>query len=755
MDRRELMDRSRQEFSKRADAVGARFGIDFAKGEPSSAHVQPAAFFFKFEQVENLLQLIRQRLPEQAERIVALAEKIRAHRFDLLGYEDLDYGSSINWNLDLVHGKAAPRKPFYRIHYLDFAEVGDSKVTWELNRHQHLVTLAKAYRLTGDERYANEIRSQWRDWHASNPYPVGINWASSLEVAFRSLSWVWMYYLLEGTPVLDSGFRQEWLRAQALNGRYLERYLSTYFSPNTHLLGEAVGLFFLGTLCGELSGGARWKTTGWQIVLEEARRQVNPDGLHFEQSTYYHVYALDWFLHAALLASANGQSLPKELEQTLERMMNALFRLSLAGPPAGFGDDDGGRVFDPRRSRAEHMPDPLAAGAILFNRADFKRLAGGLREETIWLLGQSGVEEWDRIKADAQPAKMVSTGFESAGVYVLAAAGSQLVIRGGPAIAQTYGHSHADALSLCLQTGGRQLLIDSGTGEYVGEGNVRNLFRGTAMHNTLRVDGKDQREPAGPFSWEQHVRVRTEQWITGESFNLFLGSHDGYERLPAPAVHRRWIVALKSGIFLVRDLAEGKGEHRLDISWHLAAELQRQPKHVFQIKNLPQGLAVLSVQGHGWAEEIHEDVCSPVYGQQRKTMVLNFGTEVSLPTEFVTLLIPLTEVDRAPGTFTSVGLSEGASPVRAYRYQPNGWDYRFFFGHKEQPWESGAVASDAEFLCLSHAGTAQPDIILCNGSYVKIDGTRILSMKRPVARCELTQGNVRQVFCSDAEALVP
>ncbi len=754
MERRELLDRGRQEFSKRTDTLRAQFGFDFAEGEPSAAHAQPAAFFFRSEQVESLLQLIRQRLPEQAENIVTWAEKIRAHRFDLLGYEDLDYGPSINWHLDLVHGKAAPRKSFHRIHYLDFMEVGDSKVTWELNRHQHLVTLAKAYRLTGDERYAQEIHSQWRDWHSANPYPLGINWASSLEVAFRSLSWTWMYYLLEGTPALAPGFRRDWLRAQSVNGRHLERYLSTYFSPNTHLLGEAVGLFFLGTLCGELSGAARWKTTGWQIVLQEARRQVNSDGLHFEQSTYYHVYALDWFLHAALLATANGQSLPKELEQTLELMMNALFRLSLAGPPAGFGDDDGGRVFDPCRNRAEHMLDPLAAGAVLFGRADFKRLAGGLREETIWLLGQSGVEEWDRIKADAQLAGPVSAAFESSGVYVLGAAGSQLTIHGGPAIAQTYGHSHADALSICLQSGGRQLLIDCGTGEYVGEGNIRNLFRGTAMHNTLRVDGKDQRDPAGAFSWEQEVRVRTEQWITGESFNLFVGSHDGYQRLPSLVTHRRWIVALKSGFFLVRDSVEGKGEHRLDISWHLAPELQPQPGHLFRIKNMAQGLAVLPVQGHGWAEEIHEGVWSPAYGQQRKTMVLSFAAEVSLPAEFLTLLMPLKDVDRAPGVLTNIEISGGSPLVRACRYQADGLDYRFFFARRVQPWKSTGVASDAEFVCLSRTGTAKPNIILCNGSYIEIDGTRVLNMKRAVERCELIQGNTRQVFCSDAEALV-
>jgi len=753
MDRHEFLDRSRQEFCKRSDAVLAGFGFDFAKGEPQSQGAQRGSFFFDTGQIPDLLQLIRQRLPEQAEKIVADAGRICAHRFDLLGYENLNYGPSINWHLDLVHGKTSPLKPFHRIRYLDFLEVGDSKVTWELNRHQHLVILAKAYRLTGDERYASEIHSQWRDWHSANPYPLGINWASSLEVAFRSISWIWVFRLLEGTPALPPDFRQEWLRGQALHGRHLERYLSTYFSANTHLLGEGVALFFLGTLCPELSGAERWKAQGWRIILEQARLQVNPDGLHFEQSVYYHVYALDFFLHAALLATANGQPLPKALEQTIERMLNALFHLSLAGPPPRFGDDDGGRVFDPGRNRAAHLLDPLAAGAILFNRGDSKQLAGGLREETIWLLGQNGVEIWDHL--EVQRTAATSTAFESAGVYVLAAGGHKLVINGAPSVPQSYGHAHADALSVCLQSDSAHLLIDSGTCEYVGPGSVRDLFRSTAMHNTLCVDGKDQAEPAGPFSWKRPVRACAEQWITGDGFSLFVGSHDGYQRLQPPVTHQRWVFALKPGIFLVRDLAKGKGEHRLDISWHLAPELEPQPVHFFRAKNQTHSLVILPVEEHGWAEEIRASPWSPIYGQQLNTTVLNFGATVSLPAEFVTLLAPVQATEGAPGTFTRFAPPEATPFVHAYRYEASGRSYCFFFGHKQKPWQSGEVGSDAEFVCLAgHTGTREPDIILCNGSYVEIGGTRILTMKRPVARCELIQGAGRQIFCSDVEALV-
>src|SRR5262249_52401607 len=158
--------------------------------------------------------------------------------------------------------------------------------------------------------FASEIVAQWKSWWAANPYPVGMNWASSLEVAFRSLSWMWTYVLLEGSSAMTPELRREWIRGLAVCGRHVDTYLSTYFSPNTHLLGEAVSLFFLGTLFPDIPAGLRWKQRGWQLVVDSARKQVRPDGYYFEQATYYHVYALDFFLHARILAARNHLSIP-------------------------------------------------------------------------------------------------------------------------------------------------------------------------------------------------------------------------------------------------------------------------------------------------------------------------------------------------------------------------------------------------------------------------------------------------------------
>jgi hypothetical protein len=748
MDRAELRDRARQELAKRQDALLAKLGFDFTRNFRNKSHAQTGNFFFTSDSIDSILMLLRQRLPEQVERIVQQAEKICSHRFDLLGYKDLDYGNPIDWHLDAVHGKHSPKKAFYRVGYLDFFEVGDSKVTWELNRHQYFVTLAKAFRLTGDRRFADEIVLQWRHWNSENPYPFGINWASSLEVAFRSLSWIWTYQLLEKAPNA-SNLREEWLRGMALHGRHIERYLSTYFSPNTHLLGEGVALFFLGVMCPDLTAAERWKSLGWKIVLQEAERQIRPDGFHFEQSTYYHIYALDLFLYSIVLASLNNVPIPKRLEETVERMLNALMLLGSSGQPPHLGDDDGGRLFDPQRNRGEHLMDPLAAGAILFQREDFKAAAGELREETLWLLGAEGVHQWDELEA-ALPSRE-SVALKDAGIYLLTGKSSstQLVMHVGAQETQSAGHRHSDALSLCLQSHGDSLLIDPGTFEYVGSGVERDLFRGTAMHNTVRVDELDQSESIGSFSWRRMAQSKVERWIQGNSFDLLVASHDGYQQLAEPVTHRRWVVSLKNGAYLIRDTIEGKGKHRLVIPWHLGQDLQLIEHGLYRVRGASHGLALLSPVTHGWAEEVRKESWSPVYGQKAPMTVLRFCADAALPAEFAVLLVTLDEAHQVPGVFTRIDAAEPNASVCGYRYVGENEESLYIFSVPGKTWRMDNVSSDAEFVCWIRIRDSEQHLICCNGTFAAVDGGLEIRCLQQVTWIELiAKDGQRTVFSS-------
>ncbi len=752
MDRAEIYSRGRQELQKRVDAALYPLHWNFAPRPIPASSATPPRFFFSPVTVPSLVALLQQRLPHVIPQVVTQAERICQHKFDLLGYAGLDYGDPIHWRLDAVHGKEAPIRPFHTVRYLDFDQVGDSKVVWELNRHQHLVTLAKALRFTGDPKYADELFRQWKHWQNANPYPRGINWASSLEVAFRSLSWFWVYYLLEGSSLVPPWFRSQWLRTQSLNGRHLERYLSTYFSPNTHLLGEAVALFFLGTLCPEAGPSAqRWKSLGWNILLRESSRQVADDGFYFEQSVYYHVYALDLFLHAATLARMNGQELPAEFETTLLKMFEALALLARAGVVPSLGDDDGGRLFDPRRNHAQHLSDPLATGAILFGRGDFKTIAGHLREETVWLLGESGVRTWDQVPST--PPSASSAALAPSGLYLLALPDppSQMAVTCWPQV--SHGHSHSDLLSLTLLSSGNALLIDPGTFQYVGNDDERDRFRATAMHNTLGVDHLSQSEPAGPFAWKRILHATAESWIQGQQFDLFAGSHDGYLRLADPVLHRRYVVALRSGFFLVRDVMLGRAKHDFEINWRLAPELHPLDSNRFCRTGSLQGLAILHAAKHHWTQESLHSPWSPCYGKKQDSLVLRRTANLAAPAECATLILPSSDISSVSIVFSWVPQSAD-SAVAAYAYKSADREWVFLFAEKGKNWDSGPLASDAEFVCWQLRRGETVEVLFANGSFVSIHQSLVLSCTRTVAVCEMTLDSTGQRwFCSDPDAL--
>ena len=728
----EAHERARQEFSKRLDFGLYSVGLGPRRPllHPQSAPT-PNFFLGNGEQeLAHRAALLREHLPQEAEGIIHEADNICRHEFHLLGYEGLNYGPNIDWHFDPVHAKHSSLKPWFKINFLDIREIGDHKVIWELNRHQHLVTLAKAWGLTGNRVYTRELVTQWYSWRKDNPYPLGINWASSLEAAFRSLSWLWIGNLLGGAPDLPVTFQTDILLALQLHGRHIERYLSTYFSRNTHLLGEGVALLFIGTLCPQIAAAQRWRNKGWKIVREESERQVRPDGVYFEQALYYHVYALDFFLHARHLACESGINIPEQFDNVLKKMLDVVQALSASGPPEGFGDDDGGRLFNPRRNRVEHMTDPLALGAITYDCEQYA--AASLTEEAIWLFGDKAIQ---KLRAPSPQQSATSQAFTSGGIYLIhdhEPWAQRMMIDAGPQGIGRSGHGHADALSIRLSHDGQRMLVDPGTYCYTCDDNERSRFRGTGAHNTLRVDNLDQAIPSGPFAWNSIPNVRAETWLKGETFDFFVGSHDGYSRLPDSVLHRRQIFHVKGGLWFVQDVAEGKGKHLLETFWHFAPEVmvtEKQGNIVAQLTGSgkdvrPASMAMLTDRNSTWTTEITEDWVSPAYGAKQIAPVVRISGDVKLPANCGVLLLPTTRTDDV-GTFAAIG-EPSLHGARGYRYQIRQSKEFLFFAPGNSLWECGLWASDAALLyCKLESGRLE-HVIMVSGTFAEWRGKRFV-----------------------------
>jgi len=495
-----------------------------------------------------------------AAEVESIAAGIMAHRFPLLGLS-VETGPAIDWRRDYVHGVSTGTPYFRRSPYLDFARSGDHKIIWELNRHQHFPLLAQAFLFTHRREFPDEAFRQLENWMEQNPFLRGINWSSALEVALRALSWAWLYQLVEAE--FPERLRDRFLAELYRHGRFLELNLSIYFSPNTHLLGEAVALHSLGMLFPGWPRATRWTETGGRIVQEQLARQVRPDGSHFEQSAYYHVYALDLFLLHYVLAGR-----PEEQAGPIMRMAEYLHALmGPAGELPLIGDDDGGRLFYPYGDRMQFGRATLATCAELFDRPEWMRSTEDLACQAAWWLGETAeAGRRNRLPHHSYHSHH-SELFADAGVAVMAAGDVSLVIKAGPFGEGSGGHSHSDVLSVVARLGNREILIDSGTYTYVADPGERNRFRGSGAHNTVRIDGRDQATPSGPFRWTDHPATTIHQWSSTPDRD-YLDAACAY----AGFTHRRRVMFLKPAVLVVLDTVEGPtGEHCLEQFWRLAA----------------------------------------------------------------------------------------------------------------------------------------------------------------------------------------
>jgi uncharacterized heparinase superfamily protein len=134
------------------------------------------------------------------------------------------------------------------------------------------------------------------------------------------------------------------------------------------------------------------------------------------------------------------------------------------------------------------------------------------------------------------------------------------------------GHGHNDVLSFDLWAGGAGVLVDSGTYTYTADPPARQALRSTAAHNALRIDGAETSRLGGDrWLWliENDAHPFNTHWESNSDRDVFVGSHDGYRRLPKPVTHTRRIEFNKHQLtWRVEDQLEGDGEHLVELYFH-------------------------------------------------------------------------------------------------------------------------------------------------------------------------------------------
>lgn len=706
-------------------------------------HNGETAFFNSFNDRKKSVGTFRKTFGEaNVSHFVNAAERIVSGRIDILGLEGVYIGTDVDWHREPLSEKRSPLKHWKEFDDLDIAESGNKKVVWEINRHQHFFTLGVAFWLTEDERYAETFVRHLKSWIEQNPTGLGINWTSSLEVSFRAMSWIWAFHFFKDSDAFTPDLFKIALKSLYGHSRHIEQYLSKYYSPNTHLTGEALGLYYLGTQLPFFDRSEKWRRLGEEILFDEIEKQVLPDGVYFEQSTWYQRYTTDFFAHFAVLKALSGdlddtKPKVKKLEARLETTFDFLMQITMPdGRTPLIGDDDGGRVLPLTAAESDDFRGTLALGAIIFERADQKRVAGRASEEVFWLLGPDGIDAHNLL-GESKP-EIESVNFADGGYAVMRDGwedtDNYMLIDCGELGALAGGHGHADTLSIVAATHGRPFLVDSGTYTYHESREMRDYFRSTIAHNTLVVDDVSSSRPGNTFSWKTRANAAQKKWIANDRFDFFEGSHDGYERLASPVKHTRSVLFIKGDYWIMRDFAETDGAHEYALNFHFAEG--RNPVIGDGAAFVGDDNNRIFTFGDNGFWQRREAFISKNHGNKRPASFMRYLSSGEGTQEFFTFMMPFAN-GQTPPEVTETVTANG----RAFVIKYNGYTDIFVLNDGDGVIDNGVFASNFRhsWARLRDGETAPDEFVLIDGDRLSVGGAEVLKIE------ESTYASIRRL----------
>ncbi|QZY55330.1 alginate lyase family protein [Crassaminicella profunda] len=475
---------------------------------------------------------------DQEQIIIKQADKICNHMFDLLGSGDTDLGKNIKWNQDFKSGFIWENQFYKKIKAVDLNNDADVKVPWELSRFQHIPTLGQAYLLTNDEKYAKEFQEQIEDWISKNPVEMSVNWTCAMDVAIRACNWIVGIYYFKDNKEINQVFWMKLNKWLYLHGKFIYKNLEKGTINNNHYLSDLVGLVWLGIYFKNFNKEKsnipkEWLDYGVKELEIEIQKQVYEDGCNYEASTAYHCLVTELLLYTIILCDKNHINFSHEFMTKIEKMCEVIMNIT---KPNGWipliGDMDSGRFIMFTGYGNEEMRDfryLLRVGAEFFDRDDF-RVHADNKLAAIWM--------FKKVKESKnKDYKLKSISYPDGGLHILRNDRVYMIIRCGQnGTAGRGGHTHNDQLSFELNVDGEDFIVDPGTYVYTADYKMRNLFRSTAYHNTLKIEGFEQNDFSEFDLFE--IKDETNAQVVDCDKNYFRGKHFGYQE-KAGIIHER------------------------------------------------------------------------------------------------------------------------------------------------------------------------------------------------------------------------
>ena len=448
----------------------------------------------------------------------------------------------------------------------------DPEWIFAFNRHHFWNTMAQAYVLTEDEKYAEAFVRQCRSWIAQINLrdPNCANACRTLETGIRLNLWVKAFILFRNSPALTDNFCQLFEESIIEQEKFIyETWNSTKIISNWGVM-ENHGLFTASLLMPEHDMSYRMISESLNRLNIQLQRQVYPDGVHWEQSMMYHNEVVQDFLEVKILAEKNGIPLPEGYVEKVERMLDfCAEHRKPDGIQMSMGDSDD---IDIR--------DIITKAAWSYRKPEWKQAGYPEFEyDCVFDLGAEAAEEYDQLPCVATTRRSVIFP-ESGHIFWHSDASKDQTwlhfyngVHGG-------GHAHEDKLHMDLFYRGEDIVRDSGRFTYVDKED-RYEFKGPKAHNVIELDDTPSIHCKRSWGYTKRSLSMNTQMSTVGKYRLAQGAVLGYMDLETgSAVVSRKVIWLREDLILVHDeiYANPKEMHKVVQRWHFGENAEAKIK---------------------------------------------------------------------------------------------------------------------------------------------------------------------------------
>jgi hypothetical protein len=454
-------------------------------------------------------------------------------------------------------------------------QIGDQdiKFIWESGRFAWACTLAMAFHLTNDQRYAETFWQNTEHFLTSNPAYLGPHWSSAQEVAIRLVSLAFAVQVFIKSRQASPERLNTIAKAIAIHAERIPPTLPYARSQkNNHLISEALGLYTASALLPEHPLASKWHSLGWEWLLYAFQTQIDQDGTYIQHSTNYHRLMLQaaLWMYAVHAGSYVDEPIPEEITNRLKAATQWLRKLvdPETGRVPNLGHNDGAYIL-PLTVGSFHDYRPIIyAAAQTFNQTKLTP-RGSWNDLGDWLSSPS-VPAQTVASLDFSHDEIAATDLISQPPHILQnhKNGSWAYLR----VASFHSRpAHADQLHLDLWWRGINLAQDPGTYLYNAPSPWENSLTSALVHNTVTVDGNEFMRRVGRFlylDWAQAEIVASKVAADGNPLSL-TAQHNGYRNLGL--LHTRKVTIGEDGHWEIIDHLDGSpgSFHSARLHWLL------------------------------------------------------------------------------------------------------------------------------------------------------------------------------------------